>query len=221
MCHYTMVAAYLAYTVGFQYMANLPIEKELYLGVAARFWMQSDVAAGFIMGVGAALVISYISGSVTGAAGRAGRETRGGGVGAGAVMGRGGRNGGGWGGRRGKGGGGKGGRGLEGGGGGGSGGNGDGGGVGGHQKRRRTVEVAALGVALSLLAGRVCTNYSAMNERDNNMFEDFGREMLRPLPPNARLIVKGTGTHGTIHDTAYTQCVVHVSLVHSFVTVWS
>jgi hypothetical protein len=34
-------------------------------------------------------------------------------------------------------------------------------------------------------------NFSAMNERDNNMFEHFGREMLRPLPKNARLIVKG------------------------------
>ena len=44
---------------------------------------------------------------------------------------------------------------------------------------------------MSLLAARVTMNFSLMNERDNNMFEDFGREMLRPLPPDARLIVKG------------------------------
>lgn len=192
-----MVAAYLACTVGFQYMANLPIEKELYLGVAARFWMQSDVAAGFIMGVGAALVIAWISRLATPAAESDARAAevgararfRGGGNGNGRGRSVGGGRGGGDVGEGGGGGGGGGGRGIKGGGG-----NVDGGGVsggGGGGGKRRTVELAALGVALSLLAARVLSNFSAMNERDNNMFEDFGRELLRPLPPNARLIVKG------------------------------
>lgn len=191
-----MVAAYLAYTVGFQYMANLPIEKELYLGVAARFWMQSDVAAGFIMGVGAAFVIAWISGLAAPAAERDARAAeagagagtrarfRGGGNSNGRGRGVGGGRGGGDVGGGGGGGGGDGGRGIIKGAGGVSCGGGGGG-------KRRTVELAALGVALSLLAARVLSNFSAMNERDNNMFEDFGHELLRPLPPNARLIVKG------------------------------
>ena len=55
--------AYLAYTLGFQRMANLPIERDLYLEVAARFWMQSDVIAGFLMGVGCSH-LARVSGAV-------------------------------------------------------------------------------------------------------------------------------------------------------------
>jgi hypothetical protein len=196
-----VLAAYLAYTVGFQYMANLPIEKELYLGVAARFWMQSDVAAGFVMGVGAALVIAWVArlagsgSSVPGQYDRAGaavvRGGRGGGSGSG-----GGHGGAGGSASRGNGGdkgGGRGGEGVSGGGGGSASGGVSGGGGGGEGGNQRTVELAALGVALSLLAARVLTNFASMNERNNNVFEDFGREMLRPLPPNARLIVKAGG----------------------------
>ena len=184
-----VVAAYLAYTVGFQYMANLPIEKELYLGVAARFWMQSDVAAGFIMGVGAALIIAWIAHLTTTtmtdqsmSSGISKMKSAGGGAG-GKRSSEGGRGGRGRGGR---------------GSGRGHGASGREGESGTHacdrhlrEKNRAQVELAALGVAVSLLAARVSMNYSSMNERGNNMFEDFGREMLRPLPRNARLIVRG------------------------------
>ena len=50
--------------------------------------------------------------------------------------------------------------------------------------------MAALAVILALLAARVSTNFGAVDERHNRMFEAFGREMLRPLPLNAKLIVK-------------------------------
>ena len=40
-------------------------------------------------------------------------------------------------------------------------------------------------------AARLATNYSAVDESDNRIFEAFGREMLRPLPSDARLMVRG------------------------------
>lgn len=45
---------WLFYTLAFHAMSNLPIEQGLYLGVHARFWMQSHVAAAQLIGVGAA-----------------------------------------------------------------------------------------------------------------------------------------------------------------------
>ena len=183
-----VLAAYLAYTVGFQYMANLPIEKELYLGVAARFWMQSDVAAGFITGVGAALALASVINRLDPEATVA-REM--------SERGRGGKQGGG----RGQAGRSRGSRGKDvvsrvsapdti----------GDGGSAGkirngrtgeGEHRATRTVELAAFGLALALLVARLGTNFSSMDERNNDMFEQFGREMLRPLPANAKLIVRG------------------------------
>ena len=165
-----VAVAYLVSTVGFQYMANLPIEKELYLGVAARFWMQSDVASGFMMGVAAWLVIGWVVRHVDGGGGVE-RTVRKGGSGGG----------GGGSGRRGKGGRGgkgreveeeKGGSGANGGGGEGSGGlaGAGGGGGSGYGGGGRT-EVAALAVILALLAARVSTNFGAVDERHNRMFE--------------------------------------------------
>ena len=48
------VFCWILYTVTFHFISNLPIEKELYLGVHARFWMQSHVASHQILGIGAA-----------------------------------------------------------------------------------------------------------------------------------------------------------------------
>ena len=56
-----VLVAYTICTVVFQLIANLPIEKELYLSVSARFLMQSDVAAGFIIGCGTAFLAEIAS----------------------------------------------------------------------------------------------------------------------------------------------------------------
>ena len=167
--------AYLAYTLGFQRMANLPIERDLYLEVAARFWMQSDVIAGFLMGVGCSH-LARVSGAVkdegdasTDDAASKDEGDKGSLTNPGAA-------------RKGRG-------------------------------RRRRVDVraaaedaaasgrllgpsarterAALVVSLAVVFARVASNRAAADESENFAFSRFGRETLRPLPRDAKLLVKG------------------------------
>jgi len=136
-----VVVAYALYTVGFQLLANLPIEKDLYAGVSRRFWMQSDVLAGFVAGAGAAFATSRTIALL--ALGGDGR-------GRGAMRNDANAN-----------------------------------------RRRAFFEFAALGIVLALLCSRVVADYRAMDQSGNAYYERFGREMLRPLPKGARLIVRG------------------------------
>ena len=154
--------AYLAYTLGFQRMANLPIERDLYLEVAARFWMQSDVIAGFLMGVGCSH-LARVSGAVEANDDASAKDERDVEIG-----------------RR----------------------------IRVRRERRgdaraplpppglrlltpsASTERAALVVSLAVVFARVASNY-APRLIENFTFSRFGRETLRPLPRDAKLLVKG------------------------------
>ena len=164
--------AYLAYTLGFQRAANLPIERDLYLEVAARFWMQSDVIAGFLMGVGCSH-LARVSGAVeqdddaaanderdasrskTNHPGSARKErgrARAASAAAAAASSSSGRR---------------------------------------LLTPSVSTERAALVVSLAVVFARVASNYEAADESENSTFSRFGRETLRPLPRDAKLLVKG------------------------------
>lgn len=53
-------ASLVLYIVVFHYLANLPIENPLHLGVQMRFWMQADVTVYVLAGVGLARLVSSI-----------------------------------------------------------------------------------------------------------------------------------------------------------------
>ena len=135
--------AYIICTVVFQLLANLPIENELHLVVSARFWMQSDVAAGFIIGCGAAFLAEIASSEIVLIWPKGSQVYQ--------VF-----------------------RGIL-------------------SFRSLSLDTgpAAMSITVAILATHLVINHSAMDESNNTIFEVFGREMLRPLPRNARLIVRG------------------------------
>ncbi|KAK3272098.1 hypothetical protein CYMTET_19584, partial [Cymbomonas tetramitiformis] len=56
---FSSLFVFVVYTVSFHQMANLPIENPLHLGVMARFWLQSHLAALVLLGIGAAEVLKF------------------------------------------------------------------------------------------------------------------------------------------------------------------
>lgn len=138
-----VLVAYTICTVVFQLIANLPIENELYLGVSARFWMQSDVAAGFIIGCGTAFLAEIASPKFVLIWPKWSQLSH--------VL----------------------------------------GGIFGFRSLTFDTGFTNMCVVVAILTARLATNHSAMDESDNRIFEAFGREMLRPLPSDARLMVRG------------------------------
>eukprot|EP00899_Mesostigma_viride_P018912 jgi/Mesvir1/27021/Mv20727-RA.1 len=49
------------YTVLFHYLANLPLDNPLFMGVQARFWLQSYVPMFLLLGVGAAIILPHVT----------------------------------------------------------------------------------------------------------------------------------------------------------------